>query len=299
MPSFPPPPPLPALILEGGAMRAIFTCGVLDTLWGHVQVSSIFGTSAGALFGCNWKSGQPGRALRYNKKYARSWRFCSLLNLLFTGNLYGTRFCYHTIPFKLDPFDVPAFQTSPIRFFITATDILSGQPIVHECPNGDETDLRWMRASASMPIVSRPVPIDGHLYLDGGITDPIPLRTAETLGYPRAIVILTQPASYRKTSGPEVTWTRRLLGRRYPALADAMERRADLYNAQTAYVAERQALRSAFVIRPPEPLRISRTASSPAALQRVYDLGTSVALAILSPLLRWLAEPPPPPPAPS
>lgn len=295
MPSFPPPPPLPALILEGGAMRAIFTCGVLDTLWGHVQVSSIFGTSAGALFGCNWKSGQPGRALRYNKKYARSWRFCSLLNLLFTGNLYGTRFCYHTIPFQLDPFDVETYRASPIRFYATVTDIDTATPVLHECPNGDPADLQWYRASASMPLVSRPVLIDGHRYLDGGITNPIPLRDAENLGHVRAIVILTQPASYRKTSGSEVTWTVRLLRRRHPALADAMERRADLYNAQTAYVAAREREGSVFAIRPPEPLRISRTESSPAELQRVYDLGISVAQQALSPLLRWLASPPPSP----
>ncbi len=278
-------------------MRGLFTAGVLDVFQEHdILVDGVVGVSAGALFGCNYISRQAGRALRYNLRFKDDPRYMGLRALWKTGNIVAPEFSYHTLPCELDIFDFETFNNSSVEFHVVATDAEKGVPFYKKIDKMDDTGLEWMRASASMPIVSRPVPIDGHLYLDGGITDPIPLRTAETLGYPRAIVILTQPASYRKTSGPEVTWTRRLLGRRYPALADAMERRADLYNAQTAYVAERQALRSAFVIRPPEPLRISRTASSPAALQRVYDLGTSVALAILSPLLRWLAEPPPPPP---
>lgn len=269
-------------------MRGLFTAGVLDALWGKVEPAAIVATSAGALFGCNWKSAQPGRVLRYNKRWARDWRYCSLASWILTGDLFGAKFCYETLPKKLDPFDTEAFRKSPVRFFLTATEIASGTGVLHECRDGGAEDLKWMRAGASMPLVSRPVEIAGKKYLDGGITDAIPLESAWKLGFPRALVVLTQPRDYRKKTGGEAKWVARFLGKKWPALAEAMQRRADMYNAQAALVAQAEAEGSVFVIRPETSLGISRTERRPDELQRVYDLGFAAGEKALPALRAWL-----------
>jgi len=280
-----------ALVLEGGAMRGLFTAGVLDALWGKIDPVAVFSTSAGALFGCNWKSAQPGRVLRYNVRWARDWRYCSLASWLLTGNLFGAKFCYETLPRKLDPFDTETFRKNPVRFFLTATDVETGEGVLHECRDGGEEDLRWMRAGASMPLVSRAVEIAGRKYLDGGIANAIPLSSAREHGFPRAVVVLTQPADYRKTAGGEAKWVARLMGRKHPALAEAMKRRADMYNAQAAGVAAAEAAGEVFAIRPASSLGISRTERRPGELERVYRLGRDAAEAALPSLLAWLARP--------
>ena len=149
------------LVLEGGAMRGMFTAGVLDVLMEHdITVDGAIGVSAGAVFGCNYKSHQIGRAIRYNTQYCNDRRYASFKNLLRTGNLYSEQFCYHDVPEKLDPFDETAFAASPMDFFVVCTDVKTGEPIYHKCRTGDAEDVRWMEASASMPLAARIVQID-------------------------------------------------------------------------------------------------------------------------------------------
>ena len=118
------------LVLEGGAMRGMFTAGVLDVLMEHnIQLDGAVGVSAGAVFGCNYKSHQIGRTIRYNTEYCTDKRYASFGNLLRTGNLYSEQFCYHTVPEKLDPFDTEAFRENPMDFFVVCTDVRTGEPI--------------------------------------------------------------------------------------------------------------------------------------------------------------------------
>lgn len=126
------------------------------------------------VFGCNFKSKQIGRAIRYNKKYCNDPRYCGIRSLIRTGDLYGADFCYRELPDRLDPFDRETFRKNPSAFYVGATDLKTGQCIYHKCADGGETDIQWMRASASMPFVSRPVSVGGYLLLDGGISDPVP-----------------------------------------------------------------------------------------------------------------------------
>ena len=150
------------LVLEGGAMRGMFTAGVLDVLMEHdITVDGAIGVSAGAVFGCNYKSHQIGRTIRYNTQYCNDRRYASFKNLLRTGNLYSEQFCYHDVPEKLDPFDETAFAASPMDFFVVCTDVKTGEPIYHKCRKGDAEDVRWMEASASMPLAAKIVQI-GH-----------------------------------------------------------------------------------------------------------------------------------------
>ncbi len=171
------------LILEGGAMRGMFTAGVTDVWMEHgVTFDGAVGVSAGAVFGCNYKSHQPGRALRYNLTYCNDKRYASFHNLLHTGDLYGEQFCYHDIPEKLDPFDAETFAASPMEFFVVCTELRTGDPVYHKCRTGGPEDLKWMQASASMPLAARTVQVGPHKLLDGGIADSIPVRFLESIG---------------------------------------------------------------------------------------------------------------------
>ena len=146
------------LVLEGGAMRGLFTAGVIDEMMKeNIVFDGVIGVSAGACFGCNYKSGQIGRAKRYNIKYCNDKRYCSISSLIKTGDLYGAKFCYHELPEKLDVFDSVAFEKSPAEFYIVCTDVETGAPVYHRMDKCDYEELEWMRASASMPLVSRVV----------------------------------------------------------------------------------------------------------------------------------------------
>ena len=261
------------LVMEGGAMRGMFTAGVLDVLMENkVEFDGAMGVSAGAVFGCNFKSRQIGRSLRYNMRFCDDPRYCSVESLIKTGDLYGVQFCYDEIPNKLDPFDAETYRNNPMPFYAVCTNVETGKAIHKRLDNGDAKDMEYFRASASMPVVSRIVEVDGYKLLDGGITDSIPLASMERRGYPRNVVILTQPLDYvKKKSGmlPLI----RLVMRDYPKVIKAMEVRHIRYNKQEAYVREQELAGKVFVIRPPYALGISRTEDDPAELRRVYDLG--------------------------
>ncbi|MEE0956415.1 MAG: patatin family protein [Eubacterium sp.] len=261
------------LAMEGGAMRGMFTAGVIDVLMeNHITFDAAAGISAGAVFGCNIKSNQIGRVIRYNKKYCRDPRYCSLKSWLTTGNLYGREFCYSLIPNRLDPFDAEAFRNNPMKFYVGTTDVDTGKTVYFSCKNGDSSDIEKMRASASMPIVSKIVEISGHRLLDGGVTDPVPLRYLQCKGYDRDIVILTQPKGYRKAQSKAAPLIHFLL-RKYPALAHAMDIRYLRYNKQMDEIDKQETEGKIITIRPPHKLEVGKAEKNPDKLEEVYQIG--------------------------
>ena len=277
-----------ALVMEGGAMRGMFTCGVTDVfLEEGITFDAAAGISAGACLGCNFKSRQAGRAIRYNKRYSRDPRFCSFKSLVKTGNLYGADFCYRELPEVLDPFDNKAFEENPMAFYIGATDVDTGEIRYHKCTDGGKKDLKWMQASASMPLVSNIVEADGYRMLDGGIVDPVPYRYMEELGYDRNVYILTQPKGFRKEKSSALPLIRIAL-RKTPKIVEAMEHRHEVYNRQMAEIDEKEARGEILVIRPPESLGISRTEHDPNELERVYRTGRREAYRMLPKIRSFL-----------
>lgn len=261
------------LVLEGGAMRGLFTAGALDVFMeNEVSFDGVVGVSAGAVFGCNLKSGQIGRVLRYNKKYCRNWRYCSWRSLLLTGDMFGTDFCYRKLPEELDVFDKAAYDGNPMEFHLVCTDVTSGEAIYHQCDKADRECMEWMRASASMPLVSSIVHISGRQCLDGAISDSIPLKFMEELGYRRNIVILTQPQGYLKQPS-SLQWLVNIVYRKYPALLKATAHRHRLYNSQVEYAEKRQSDGAVLIIRPEDSLPIQRITNNPDLLQETYDIG--------------------------
>ena len=265
------------LIMEGGAMRGMFTAGVLDVLMENGLVTDgAIGVSAGAVFGCNYKSHQIGRVIRYNTEYCNDKRYASFKNLVKTGNLYSEQFCYHEVPEKLDPFNEAAFAASPMDFFVVCTDVRTGDPIYHKCRTGDAEDVRWMEASASMPLAAKIVKIGHYGLLDGGVADSIPVRFFESIGYKRNLIILTQPKGYIKKKNKFLPAIRAKYFR-YPAFVEAVADRHERYNETLSYISMLEQAGKDYVIRPPIPLEIGAMERDPAQLRRVYETGRAVA----------------------
>ena len=264
--------------MEGGAMRGMFTAGVMDVLMeNEIHFNGGIGVSAGAAFGCNYKSNQIGRVIRYNKKYCRDPRYCSIRSLIKTGDLYGAEFCYSTISYELDIFDSKAYFENPMEFHVVCTDVETGKPVYRNCITGLEEDLTWIRASASMPLASRVVEATDYKLLDGGISDSIPLRYFESLGYNKNVIILTQPKGYVKKKSKALPLIKVAL-KDYPNVYKTMENRHNDYNEIIKYIEEQEENGNVLVIRPPEKLAVGRVEHNPKKLQIAYDIGVKVAL---------------------
>lgn len=276
------------LVLEGGAMRGMFSAGVIDVLLeSGIEFDGVAGVSAGAVFGCNYKSKQIGRTIRYNMKYIRDPRYCSLRSLIKTGDMFGRDFCYRKIPFELDIFDNDTFIRNPVKFYVVATNINTGKALYKRIDSADEEGLQYMRASASMPLVSKPVNIDGNEFLDGGIADSVPLEFFINKGYEKNLVVLTQPEGYTKEKNGLVPLMKITL-RKYPKLIEAMANRHILYNQQIKYTEEAEKNGKALIIRPTEKLPIGRLEKNPETLKTVYDLGRKEAIKNLDKIKEYL-----------
>ena len=280
------------LVLEGGALRGLYTMGIVDVLIEeHIFFDGMIGVSAGAAFGCNYKSQQSGRVLRYNQRFAHDWRFCSVRSWLCTGDLFGADFGYHQVPEELDPFDFKAFNAHPTAFWLVATDVETGKAVYKQITKRMHMDevCEWIRASSSMPLVSQYVEINGQKLLDGGLADSIPLKFFNEQGYERNIVILTQPRSYTKQPNGLMPLMR-MIYHRQPRFVEAIARRHDMYNEQLRYVAEQEKMGKAFVIAPEAKLPIQHITHDPKRMQRTYDMGRQQALALLSQIKAFLGN---------
>ncbi len=278
------------LVLEGGAMRGLFSMGILDYfLEKDIIIKNVVGISAGAGFGCNYKSGQKERALRYSKRFAKDKNYASLYSLLTTGDLYNVNMLYNLIPYKLDPFDSVSYKNSPIDFYVGATNIESGKCEFHKCENGDEDDIKWFRASASMPLVSRIVEINGKKYLDGGIADSIPISFMASLVKGKIIVILTQPEGFIKEKNKAISLIKKKYSA-YPKLVEAMERRHIMYNEEVKLTEKLEKENRVLILRPKESLNLKPVVHDPIKLDEAYKKGRDVAIERFDEIVKFLSQ---------
>jgi predicted patatin/cPLA2 family phospholipase len=247
------------LVLEGGGMRGLFSEGFIDVMLAEgITVDGMIGVSAGALFGCNYKSHQPGRGLRYNIRFKDDPRYMGWGSFLRTGNFVNAEFAYHTMPMQLDVFDIPTFEADPTEFHLVCTDIRTGQPVYRQINHVEDQTLEWFRATGSMPIVSTPVEIDGMRLLDGGMVDCIPLRHFQSIGFGRNLVILTRPEGYQKAPSRLTPPLCRIFHPHHPKVAECMKRRHEMYNAQLQYLETEAQKGNTLLVRPDHPLDIGR-----------------------------------------
>lgn len=278
------------LVLEGGAMRGIFTAGVTDIMMENgIDFDGVIGVSAGAAFGCNYKSKQNGRAIRYNLKFCNDKRFCSVQSLVKTGDMFGAEFCYHELPSKHDIFDTKTFEENPQEFYVVCTDVITGKPVYKRLDKAEYNDLEWIRASASMPLASRIVEIDGYKLLDGGISDSIPLAYFQKIGYKKCVVILTQPKGYIKTPSKSI-YAAKLMLRKYPELIKTLENRPEVYNKQVKYIRNEEKKGNVFVIAPEEKLPVNRVEHDADKLRAVYEIGRKIGKKRLNDLKAFLEK---------
>ena len=274
------------LALEGGGYRGMYTAGVLDVWMEHgLTCDHMVGVSAGAAFGYNFKSRQIGRAIRYNKAYCADKRYAGVASWLRTGDMFNADFAYHEVPIERDPIDLEAYRACPMRFTCVCTDIETGKAVYHDLPYGDERDIEWIRASSAIPVATRPVAIDGHKYLDGGVADSIPSAWLFAQGYDRNIVVLTQPAGFVKQPNSVMPMLRRVF-RHYPEFVAALEHRHEVYNATLDDLARREAAGEIFVVRPSESVKVPSLCREPDELERIYQIGRRDAEATLPELIR-------------
>ncbi|MEH8056968.1 patatin-like phospholipase family protein [Gallibacterium anatis] len=276
------------LVLEGGAMRGLYTAGILDVfLEQDIHVDGIVGVSAGVLFGVNYPSKQKGRALRYNLKYLNDKRYMGLHSLITTGNIVNKDFAFYDLPINIDRFDEQTFIDSGIDFYATLTNVDTGQAEYVKLSHIFE-QMEVLRATSAMPFVSRMVEIDGKRYLDGGIADSIPLEKCRQLGYDKIIVILTRPLEYRKKAVNPLLF--KLFYAKYPNLVASLTQRYLNYNQHVEQVIEADKKGEIFVFRPSKTLPIKRIEKDPVKIQAMYDLGMADAHQALADLKHYLSH---------
>ena len=264
------------LVLEGGAMRGMWTCGVLDVLLDNdINVDTIVGTSAGGIFGVNYFSKQRGRAIRYSKRFCKDLRYMSIFSYIFTGNIINKNFAFYKVTKKYDIFDNNAFVNSNKEFYVTATNINTG--LAHYFKITDPINqLEELRATSAIPVFSKPVIINNEKYLDGGISDSIPYDKIKELGCDKIIVVLTQPLEYRKSKiDPKKEKIIRRKYKNYPNLINRMLFRHDEYNSTIEKIISLEKKNEIFVIRPSKKLDINIIERNPSKYDEIYNLGIS------------------------
>ena len=278
------------LILEGGAKRGIYTAGVLDVLLeNNIITDGVIGVSAGAIHGCSYVSKQIGRSIRYNLKYNDDYRFMSFKSWFKTGNMVDTDFAYRELPEKLDIFDYETFNRSKTAFYVTCSNLETGKAEHIRCPEMTGKYMDCLRASASMPFVSQIVMIDGKPYLDGGITDSIPLKAAFNLGFDKNIVIATRPAGYQKKPFA-LTWLAKIVYKKFPLFIEALRKRHLMYNQTLDEITKLEKEHKIFVIRPSRYVKISRMETNPEIIKEMYNLGREDAKNSLKSLQTFLRQ---------
>ena len=275
------------LVLEGGGMRALFTAGVLDALLDvkELDVDGIVGVSAGALFGANYVSGQKERAIRYNKKYARDKRYMGLHSWITTGNAVNKEFAFYEIPFKLDIFDQEKFKQSKIDFYVVMTNVENGQAEYVLIKDVFE-QMEYLRATSALPFASKIIEINGKKYLDGGISDSIPIDYCQSLGYDKIILVLTRPENSYKED--KLNFLYKLVYRKYPNLVERLINMGKDYEVVLKKIKDLENENKIFVIRPPEVLKIGRLEKNEYKIQNVYDIGLNTGIKEIDNLLNYL-----------
>ena len=275
------------LVLEGGGMRGLFSAGVLDALLElkELSVNGIVGVSSGALFGVNYVSKQKERAVRYNKKYADDKRYMGLHSWITTGNAVNKDFAFYELPYKLDVFDNETFKKAETDFYVVMTNVESGKP-EYVLIEDAFAQMEYLRATSALPFASKIIEINGKKYLDGGISDSIPIDFCESLGYDKIIAVLTRPEGTYKED--KLGFLYKLVYRKYPNLVNSLLNMATDYEKVLAKIKDLENKGKIFVVRPPEVLKIGRLEKNRDKIQKVYDTGLSTGLKELNNIVKYL-----------
>ena len=272
-------------VLEGGAMRGLFSAGVLDVfMQNNIQTDAIYGVSAGALFGINFKSKQVGRAIRYNLRFAHEKNYMGLYSLITTGDIMNKEFCFNKLVHELDKFDFETFDNSPIDFYAVVTNMETGKAEHIKIENA-RNDLEALRASGSMPFVSNLVEYNGAKYLDGAVSDPIPIQKALDEGYEKIVVVLTRTENYRKHKD---YFPYDFVYGKYPNFIKTAKNQYKGYNKTLDLIKKLENEGRIIVLRPSKNLKVARVEKNLDKLKAIYQLGVDDCTANLGKVKKYL-----------
>lgn len=275
------------LVLEGGGMKGAYTTGVLDFfLEKGIEFSRVYGVSAGAIHMMSYLSKQKKRSINIGIRYAGDKRYCSVRSLLKTGDIFNVDMCYNLIPRKYDPFDNEAYMRYTGKAYAVVTNIETGKPEYLRVKDGF-ADLVKVRASASLPLVSRNVEIDGKLYLDGGISDAIPIQKSILDGNEKNIVVLTKEVGYVRKPASKLGLLKARY-RKFPKVYELMKKRHTAYNDTMEFLCRQQENGQAFVIQPKEPSEVGRLEKDPKKIEALYLQGYQDAQSCYEQMIQYL-----------
>lgn len=277
------------LVVEGGGMRGVYSSGVLDFfIEKDLFFENNYGVSAGACHLCSYLAKQYKRAFRVNVDYLNDKRYCSVHSLLKTGDLFGAEMLYDIIPNELDLFDYDTYNKNESNFYVVITDINTGKPEYVKI--GDlKKDIIYVRASSSLPLLAQNVKINDKEYLDGGISDSIPIKKSIADGNKKNVVILTRDSTYRKGKNSLMPIIK-LKYKKYPNFVKSMADRYIVYNEILDFIKELENNGDVFVIRPKKPVNIGRTEKNREKLEALYNDGYNDAKDCYEELLKYLGK---------
>ena len=267
------------IVLEGGALRAIFSSGVCDGLLeGNIMPDYLIGVSAGIAYGVSYLSRQPRRNLEVVTTYASDHRYMGMNNLADKSNrsYFGLKFAYDTIPNELIPFDYDAFAAYPGQVEAVVTNLNTGKADYMEVPRLDRNS-QLLQATCAMPLMFPIYHLNGQPYLDGGIADSIPWRRAMDQGCDRVMVVMTHPRDYVRKQERLMPLIRKTY-REYPNFVAAMEDRAQRYNEDREQIFELERQGKLLVIAPESTMGVSRTERDPDKLRLLWGHGYQAAV---------------------
>ena len=277
------------LVVEGGGMRGVYTAGVLDYFMEkNLYFDDCYGVSAGACHISSYVSKQIGRSMKVTLDYINDKRYCSINSLIKTGDMFGVEMLYDLIPNKLELYDYDTFNKFKGNFYSVVTNCKTGKAEYIKIKDMKK-DIIAVRASSSLPLLSRIVEINGKEYLDGGITDSIPIKKSIKDGHKKNVVILTRDKTYRK-SKPKFLSFFKLKYKKYPNLVKAIENRYKMYNETLDFLEEEKAKNKVFIIQPKLPVKISRIEKDKDKLKALYDQGYEDAKELYEDLMKFLEE---------
>lgn len=277
------------LVVEGGGMRGVYTAGVLDYFMEkNLYFDDCYGVSAGACHISSYVSKQIGRSIKVTLDYINDKRYCSVNSLIKTGDMFGIEMLYDLIPNKLELYDYDTFNKFKGNFYSVVTNCKTGKAEYIKIKDMKK-DIIAVRASSSLPLLSRIVEINGKEYLDGGITDSIPIKKSIKDGHKKNVVILTRDKTYRK-SKPKFLSLLKFKYKKYPNLVKAIENRYKMYNETLDFLEEEKAKNEVFIIQPKLPVKISRIEKDKDKLKALYNQGYEDAKEIYEDLMKFLEE---------
>ena len=277
------------LVVEGGGMRGIYTAGVLDFFMDkNLYFDDCYAVSAGACHVTSYLSKQKGRSAKITLDYIGDKRYCSINSLIKTGDMFGAEMIYDIIPNKLDLYDYDTFNKFKGNFYSVVTNCKTGKAEYIKIEDMKK-DIIAVRASSSLPLLARIVKIDGEEYLDGGITDSIPIKNSIEDNHEKNVVILTRDKNYRK-SKPGFISLLKMKYKKYPNLIKALENRYKMYNNTLDFLEEKRKENKVFIIQPKEPVNISRVEKNKDKLKALYDQGYNDAKEKYEELIKFLNE---------